>query len=171
MYGAASLVRFFFFSSRRRHTRLQGDWSSDVCSSDLRASWTPPCFISSSTPRCTSAPRGDSPGPSLRQGLPLRFRRKRQDQQTHQIDQGDGTGRAAEAAQRRYKIACEERTARGEHAPGVEAKARTGGPEAGRVKFRKIDGEPAEDPVVEEAEQGQQQQHVHVGVRCQEGNW
>src|SRR5256885_9749735 len=28
---------FFFFSSRRRHTRLQGDWSSDVCSSDLRA--------------------------------------------------------------------------------------------------------------------------------------
>src|SRR3989454_12722916 len=22
---------FFFFSSRRRHTRLQGDWSSDVC--------------------------------------------------------------------------------------------------------------------------------------------
>src|SRR3989454_8352990 len=28
---------FFFFSSRRRHTRLQGDWSSDVCSSDLAA--------------------------------------------------------------------------------------------------------------------------------------
>src|SRR5574341_1321916 len=25
----------FFFSSRRRHTRLVGDWSSDVCSSDL----------------------------------------------------------------------------------------------------------------------------------------
>src|SRR5256885_4324996 len=29
------LCLFFFFSSRRRHTRLQGDWSSDVCSSDL----------------------------------------------------------------------------------------------------------------------------------------
>src|SRR5437879_12027680 len=28
----------FFFSSRRRHTRYIGDWSSDVCSSDL------PCF-------------------------------------------------------------------------------------------------------------------------------
>src|ERR1039457_6342141 len=26
---------FFFFASRRRHTRLRGDWSSDVCSSDL----------------------------------------------------------------------------------------------------------------------------------------
>src|SRR5256885_5716963 len=32
----AHLVTLFFFSSRRRHTRLQGDWSSDVCSSDLR---------------------------------------------------------------------------------------------------------------------------------------
>src|SRR5207248_4933320 len=32
-----SLVRvlFFFFSGRRRHTRSYGDWSSDVCSSDL----------------------------------------------------------------------------------------------------------------------------------------
>src|SRR5256885_7634559 len=29
------LLVVFFFSSRRRHTRLQGDWSSDVCSSDL----------------------------------------------------------------------------------------------------------------------------------------
>src|SRR5256885_8105079 len=37
----AAMVRLevcvFFFSSRRRHTRLQGDWSSDVCSSDLLA--------------------------------------------------------------------------------------------------------------------------------------
>src|SRR4051794_24775399 len=29
---------FFFFSSRRRHTRWTGDWSSDVCSSDLQLS-------------------------------------------------------------------------------------------------------------------------------------
>src|SRR5437762_10476273 len=29
------LLFFFFFSSRRRHTRYIGDWSSDVCSSDL----------------------------------------------------------------------------------------------------------------------------------------
>src|SRR6266480_5398290 len=29
---------FFFFSSRRRHTRLTCDWSSDVCSSDLTPS-------------------------------------------------------------------------------------------------------------------------------------
>src|ERR1022692_2746229 len=31
----AVVIDVFFFSSRRRHTRLQGDWSSDVCSSDL----------------------------------------------------------------------------------------------------------------------------------------
>src|SRR5256885_10995774 len=30
------MICYFFFSSRRRHTRLQGDWSSDVCSSDLQ---------------------------------------------------------------------------------------------------------------------------------------
>src|SRR2546422_4153012 len=28
-------ARFFFFSSRRRHTRCSRDWSSDLCSSDL----------------------------------------------------------------------------------------------------------------------------------------
>src|SRR5260370_32631315 len=30
-----SVDLFFFFSSRRRHTRFKCDWSSDVCSSDL----------------------------------------------------------------------------------------------------------------------------------------
>src|SRR2546421_7686686 len=39
----------FFFSSRRRHTRSDRDWSSDVCSSDLRRSTSdfaikPPCI-------------------------------------------------------------------------------------------------------------------------------
>src|SRR5256885_9348211 len=34
-------VCVFFFSSRRRHTRLQGYWSSDVCSSDLRSLQAP----------------------------------------------------------------------------------------------------------------------------------
>src|SRR5258707_5247733 len=29
------VIDFFFFSSRRRHTRYWRDWSSDVCSSDL----------------------------------------------------------------------------------------------------------------------------------------
>src|SRR5256885_28203 len=34
--------KILFFSSRRRHTILQGDWSSDVCSSDLLILW---CLI------------------------------------------------------------------------------------------------------------------------------
>src|SRR5256886_10006596 len=38
---------FFFFSSRRRHTRFDCDWSSDVCSSDL----TPEGFHSALTGR------------------------------------------------------------------------------------------------------------------------
>src|SRR3990167_9630490 len=29
------MILFLFFSSRRRHTRFDCDWSSDVCSSDL----------------------------------------------------------------------------------------------------------------------------------------
>src|SRR2546430_203279 len=34
-YSRSRLYSFFFFSSRRRHTRFDCDWSSDVCSSDL----------------------------------------------------------------------------------------------------------------------------------------
>src|SRR3712207_206774 len=32
----SDIICFFFFSSRRRHTRYWRDWSSDVCSSDLK---------------------------------------------------------------------------------------------------------------------------------------
>ena len=35
MFDCSTFMCFFFFSSRRRHTRLVRDWSSDVCSSDL----------------------------------------------------------------------------------------------------------------------------------------
>src|SRR6266511_3852901 len=34
-HGGLLSAPFFFFSSRRRHTRFSRDWSSDVCSSDL----------------------------------------------------------------------------------------------------------------------------------------
>src|SRR2546427_4549149 len=37
MHYAVHACLFFFFSSRRRHTRFDCDWSSDVCSSDLYA--------------------------------------------------------------------------------------------------------------------------------------
>src|SRR5256886_13582896 len=35
VHGRCSHECLFFFSSRRRHTRFDCDWSSDVCSSDL----------------------------------------------------------------------------------------------------------------------------------------
>src|SRR2546426_11936569 len=41
----------FFFSSRRRHTRLQGDWSSDVCSSELGVEGLKARLDASLTPR------------------------------------------------------------------------------------------------------------------------
>src|SRR5207247_5101145 len=60
---------FFFFSSRRRHTRSTRDWSSDVCSSDLLA-WRVPAAHAAALarPRRTAAaalrlpgrPSGDS---------------------------------------------------------------------------------------------------------------
>src|SRR5205807_3379933 len=70
---------FIFLSSRRRHTRLQGDWSSDVCSSDLRPS--------ARRPPSPSAPRGVAraaptrartrPSPSPPPSLQTTPRRKR----------------------------------------------------------------------------------------------
>src|SRR5439155_17919972 len=34
-FAMSCICCYFFFSSRRRHTRWPRDWSSDVCSSDL----------------------------------------------------------------------------------------------------------------------------------------
>src|SRR5204863_5027248 len=42
MKARACQLIFFFFSSRRRHTRSLRDWSSDVCSSDLNNAATAP---------------------------------------------------------------------------------------------------------------------------------
>src|SRR5256885_3506535 len=47
---AAACACVFFFSSRRRHTRLQGDWSSDVCSSDLGKALAEPIVGMAATP-------------------------------------------------------------------------------------------------------------------------
>src|SRR5947199_10551663 len=43
--SCSCLVRSFFFSSRRRHTRCLSDWSSDVCSSDLPLRETPEYLV------------------------------------------------------------------------------------------------------------------------------
>src|SRR5256885_3055779 len=51
---------FFFFSSRRRHTRLQGDWSSDVCSSDLPERRPAPFWVPRQDDSSTAALRAFS---------------------------------------------------------------------------------------------------------------
>src|SRR5256886_8373388 len=45
--------RVFFFSSRRRHTRFDCDWSSDVCSCDLLCKTSPFCANSPRIPPVT----------------------------------------------------------------------------------------------------------------------
>src|SRR3712207_8993678 len=52
------VMDFFFFSSRRRHTRYWRDWSSDVCSSDLRPAG-PACHTGADTCFGDSAEVGD----------------------------------------------------------------------------------------------------------------
>src|SRR5205085_4870119 len=59
----------FFFSSRRRHTRFDCDWSSDVCSSDLSAGdqscdsfFERPSSSLSPAPRCSRATSATHPG-------------------------------------------------------------------------------------------------------------
>src|SRR6266542_3986499 len=54
---------FFFFSSRRRHTRCYRDWSSDVCSSDLLG-WSeePRACPTARTRRRTATQTSTTPG-------------------------------------------------------------------------------------------------------------
>src|SRR6266542_1820595 len=59
----------FFFSSRRRHTRCSRDWSSDVCSSDLRAAGQPACLDPPDTRSCTDPPRRPGNSRQLRLGI------------------------------------------------------------------------------------------------------
>src|SRR2546430_7532625 len=47
--GGIVALHVFFFSSRRRHTRFDCDWSSDVCSSDLPGCPWPPAHLSASS--------------------------------------------------------------------------------------------------------------------------
>src|SRR5436189_5044577 len=61
MYGVYCI---FFFSSRRRHTRYIGDWSSDVCSSDLGLDLADPvCAADAEADRPLLERDDDEPGP------------------------------------------------------------------------------------------------------------
>src|ERR1039458_9918105 len=57
--GADMLFWFFFFSTRRRHTRCLSDWSSDVCSSDLYSASTPRLSAAAALARCLTMAVGE----------------------------------------------------------------------------------------------------------------
>src|SRR6266480_7187980 len=69
-------IYFFFFSSRRRHTRLTCDWSSDVCSSDLAVVGSGPAGLACAAQlnkaghRVTVFERDDRIGGLLMYGIP-----------------------------------------------------------------------------------------------------
>src|SRR5699024_11449210 len=58
---------FFFFSSRRRHTRSKRDWSSDVCSSDLTGS-DPICRFARANRQIGSLPVAERKQAGMRVG-------------------------------------------------------------------------------------------------------
>src|SRR2546427_1661722 len=78
-----SFSRFFFFSSRRRHTRFDCDWSSDVCSSDLtdclQPGWAVPCPTEYRLEWTTGACQTQLP-PILRAPTYLCWRRQRSEE-------------------------------------------------------------------------------------------
>src|SRR5256884_1176063 len=61
VYPIPPCMIFFFFSSRRRHTRCSRDWSSDVCSSDLTyqdLSGVPRPYLTDREVRYLTIPKG-----------------------------------------------------------------------------------------------------------------
>src|SRR6266508_1710106 len=80
---------FFFFSSRRRHTRWPRDWSSDVCSSDLRGR---DARLGHPTRPAAAGESGVEGGTRLRDHRPLRDRCE---------PRGDGAHPRARAGHRR----------------------------------------------------------------------
>src|SRR6266480_479634 len=64
---------FFFFSSRRRHTRLTCDWSSDVCSSDLVYAEDPDQNFFPSPGKITRMAEPSGPGVRLDSGVYVGF--------------------------------------------------------------------------------------------------
>src|SRR2546430_11309009 len=86
----------FFFSSRRRHTRFDCDWSSDVCSSDLnKIAWKDACRLM-------------GPAPIVKRGANVPGEAR----QAHLIDQGVGGVQMADVSVDVEKIgraSCRER--------------------------------------------------------------
>src|SRR2546427_2211379 len=83
---------FFFFSSRRRHTRFDCDWSSDVCSSDLRPLQTLSADLPSQRTLLAPAP-DDAKRHGTTPGLALQRRFEQHRQVLHAVEPRDGPDR------------------------------------------------------------------------------
>src|SRR2546430_9768941 len=82
-----------------------------------------------------------------------------------QIDQGNSTCGAHETSQGHYEKACEKRSHGSQHATGVKAKACAGGANTRREELWQVNRKAAEDAVIKESQQRQQQQDVLVLAR------
>src|SRR5690242_3346513 len=78
----------FFFSSRRRHTSLTCDWSSDVCSSDLHYAERPCCAEASERFRLGGARRLRRSRVALRSGAGRRGLRRRRSEERRVGEEG-----------------------------------------------------------------------------------
>src|SRR6266487_2000644 len=109
---------FFFFSSRRRHTRWTGDWSSDVCSSDLGC----PSANRKSSHRAARSiwQQFGPPGPSLERGY-ARFPRRHHGDVDFRQAPSRGTVGAGRA---HFALGV------GHHGQDAHANHRAGGPQA-----------------------------------------
>src|SRR5437763_17082968 len=100
---------FFFFSRRRRHTRYIGDWSSDVCSSDLPA------------PRARAGARGHE---ALAERGARQLTQQERSEERRVGKEGRGRGGRERRAETRGKISMQRGThecsARGEMMKGNE---------------------------------------------------
>src|SRR5262249_59066363 len=92
----------FVFSSRRRHTRLVSDWSSDVCSSDLRL----PILISTALPVVNRVSQGRRPGEASRERVILATHRRRADARSEPIALGHVGSFVARSEERRVGKEC-----------------------------------------------------------------
>src|SRR2546426_3041419 len=159
---------FFFFSSRRRHTRLQGDWSSDVCSSDLVAI-AAPNLASLRTGRCARRSkrfglrggfRAVRPVPASDESKcqPQRRRIERQQKQFQEQERQKNAALDAaaqgesEALERAVGLSFERREQQdqqqiGDHQPLQHALPANSG--AGRLLWRALQEEPGEHRVDE----------------------
>src|SRR5438034_572880 len=113
-------IGFFFFSSRRRHTRSLCDWSSDVCSSDLAQSQ-----VSQDPQRHLARSRGPQTADGSRRAARHRRRVGRRGRRADAADVGRGAADPRDRARRTPPVDGDAGRARRGHDVSLDFKSRT----------------------------------------------